>query len=146
MLKDITVSGARGCAAAAGGAWDSGLAVCATREDVESTRVSSSNVADLISSSFGRRQPLRSRDHAAPGRAERDRHVAEMDDVAVAQIDPRPDARTADERAVGALQILNRGGAAANHDPVMTAGDAGDVDPDPEAGLAAEHRLSGRQH
>src|SRR5215207_2432685 len=100
MLKVITVSGDRGCTAATGGAWGSGLAVCATSDDVESRRVSSSNVMDLISSFLGRRQPLRSRDHAAAGRAKRDRHFAEMDDVAVAKVDASPDARAADEGAV----------------------------------------------
>jgi hypothetical protein len=77
---------------------------------------------------------------------ERNRHFAEMDDVAVAEIDACADARAADERAVGALQIFDRGGTSANHEPGVPARDAGDVHPDPAAGVAAENRLAGRQH
>src|SRR6187200_933612 len=145
MLNVITVSGSRGCAAAAGGACGTGFTVWATTEDADSTRASSGG-ADLISPSFRRRQPLCSRDHTVAGRPERNRHFAEMDDVAVAEIDACADARAADERAVGALQIFDRGGAAANHEPGVPARDAGDVHPDPAAGIAAENCLAGRQH
>src|SRR5699024_6519026 len=80
------------------------------------------------------------------GRAERGRDLAKMDDVAVVQLHAGADAGAADERAVRALQILDRRGSAAHDETGLASRHAGDVDPDATVGLAADDRLTLRQH
>src|SRR5215204_203106 len=68
-----------------------------------------------------------------------------MDDVAVAEVDAGAEARAADECAVGALEVFDRGRPAANHDPRVTPRDTADVDPDATPRVAPESGHARRQ-